>query len=129
MAIYACQQGPVSGDDTSDLQLFQCPGIDGKYQKSILNPTQLIGFLGFQINSQTMRFNLTSEKSMQKDTAGSSKSAQISVNVSTTPSNIYGEGCGNLQSCCAGPLTLQRFAEGTKFHTFQEHILTGSMPK
>ena len=29
----ACQQGPVSGDGISDLQLIQGPGVDGKYQE------------------------------------------------------------------------------------------------
>ena len=41
---------------------FEALGLMMNKKKFLLNPTQVVGFLGFQINSLTMKFNLPSEK-------------------------------------------------------------------
>ena len=104
-ADHACQQGPVGGNGTSGLQLLRSPGVDGKYQEVHLesSPTHRVFGVPNQFSSNEIHPTI---REVQKDTAGSSKPAQITVNFSTTPSYICREGYCNLQSCCAGPLTL-----------------------
>ena len=121
-ADHACQQGPVGGNGTSGLQLLRSPGVDGKYQEVHLesSPTHRVFGVPNQFSNNEIHPTI---REVQKDTAGSSKPAQITVNFSTTPSYICREGCCNLQSCCAGPLTLQSSTESTQLHNFQEQPL------
>ena len=109
---HACQQGPVGGNGTSGLQLLRSPGVDGKYQEVYLesSPTHRVFGVPNQFSNNETHPTI---REVQKDTAGSSKPAQITVNFSTTPSYICRESCCNLQSCCAGPLTLQRALNST----------------
>ena len=59
--------------------LFEALGLMVNTKKSILNPAQLIEFLGFQINSLTMKFTLPSEKGkkIQQEAANLLKSQSI----------------------------------------------------
>ena len=59
----------------------------------------------------------------QENTTRSSKSAQVLVNISTTPSYLYRESCSNFQSCNAGPFTLQSITESTQFYDHWEQPL------
>ena len=43
-------------------KIFKALGLMVNTKKSLLNPTQVVEFLGFQINSLAMTFNLPSEK-------------------------------------------------------------------
>ena len=60
---------------------FEALGLMVNTKKSILNPSQLIEFLRFQINSLTMKFTLPSEKceKIQQEAASLLKSQSISA--------------------------------------------------
>ena len=100
---------------------FEALGLMVNTKKSILNPAQLIVFgVPNQFSNNEIHPTI---REVQKDTTGSSKPAQTIVNFSTAPSYICREGCCNLQSCCASPLTLQSSTESTQPHNFQEQPL------
>ena len=111
-ADHACQQGPVGGNGTSGLQLLRSPGVDGEYQEVHLesSPTHRVFGVPNQFSNNEIHPII---REVQKDTAGSSKPAQITVNFSTTPSYICREGCCNLQSCCVHYRALQRALNST----------------
>ena len=62
-------------------KIFEALGLMVNTKKSLLNPTQVVEFLGFQINSLTMTFNLPSEKGrkIQQEAANLLKSQSISA--------------------------------------------------
>lgn len=62
-------------------KFFEALGLMVNTKKSLLNPTQLVEFLGFQINSLTMTFNLPSEKGrkIQQEAVNLLKSQSISA--------------------------------------------------
>ena len=62
-------------------KIFKALGLMVNTKKSLLNPIQVVEFLGFQINSLTMTFNLPSEKGrkIQQEAANLLKSQSISA--------------------------------------------------
>ena len=62
-------------------QLFEGLGLMVNHKKSILLPAQNLGFLGFNINSQTMQISLPQEKMRKTQHDSSRLLAQQSVSV------------------------------------------------
>ena len=79
-------------------QLFSSLGLMVNHKKSILVPTQILEFLGFNINSQSTQISLPQEK-MRKNPAGLQSIAGSAVSISSTDSPV----CGQDNSYPSGP--------------------------
>ena len=117
--VHAYQQRPARSDGTSDLKNFRGPGVDGKYQEISFksNPACRVSGFSHQLSNNEIQPTI---RERQENTTRSSKSAQVSVNFSTTPSYLHSKSSSNFQSCNAGPPTLQNITESTQLHNFWE---------
>ena len=76
--VHACQQGPVRSDGTSDLEVFQSPGVDGKYQEVSLKSNPACRASGFSDKLSNNEIEPTIRE-RQENTTRSSKSAQVLI--------------------------------------------------
>ena len=96
-------------------RLFEALGLMVNMKKSLLTPTQIIEFLGFQISFCALTLSTTREQ--QEDTTRSTDTPQMPNLTSKGPGNVHRESCGNIQSPSAGSTVLQSPAQGSKLTT------------
>ena len=111
--VHAHQQGSARGNGTSDLQNFRSPWLDGEYKEIPSKSNLRSRVSGFSDQFPNNDIQSTIRKG-QKNSAGSSESAQISVNFSETPSCLHRESCSSFQGRHTCPITLQSSTKSTQ---------------